>query len=194
MKPASQITDRAKRYRAHRNPPPGPKRCNFCASRRNVDIDHISGNEAEGEQENLIWLCRSCNSTKAVIQARNRIGVRTAQYNPQENPGFSAFVHAAAVLLGLRKGNAGEATRTIRNTAPATRAGYAARMAKNPAPDFQQYVFGVTHHQRGAHDEGGAIIHATPPTLRRRYALEIASLKRQRGTGTRRTAADEVPF
>lgn len=47
--------------------------------------------------------------------------------------------------------------------------------------------------QRGAHDEGGAIIHATPPTFRRRYALEIASLKRQRGTG-RRAAADEVPF
>ena len=29
-------------------------------------------------------------------------------------------------------------------------------------PTFQQYAWGVSNHERGAHDEGGAIIHATP--------------------------------
>jgi hypothetical protein len=186
-KPASQITDRAKRYRANASRPPGPRLCNFCASRKNVDVDHISGNEAEGEAENLMYLCRSCNTRKAVIQARNRIGVRTAQYNPQPKTSFREFQHSAAVLIGLRRGNAGDATALIRSTSPAKRAEYAARIARNPGPpDFRQYIHGVTIHQRGAHDEGGKIIHATPPALRSEYARQIAALKQQRRS--------DVPF
>lgn len=55
----------------------------------------------------------------------------------------------------------------------------------NPAegvPTFQQYAWAVAQHSRGAHDEGGAIIHATPVDLRSEYARRIAGVKRERGT------------
>lgn len=57
-------------------------------------------------------------------------------------------------------------------------------------PTFQQYAWGVANHERGAYDEGGAIIHATPRSKRIEYAKRIAGLKGQRGTGRRL----EVPF
>jgi hypothetical protein len=56
-------------------------------------------------------------------------------------------------------------------------------------PTFQQYVWAVTHHSRGDHDEGGAIIHATPRHKRIEYAKQIAGLKR-----SRRAEFSDVPF
>lgn len=60
----------------------------------------------------------------------------------------------------------------------------------NPAsgvvPSFQQYAWAVSNHKRGAYDEGGAVIHATPRNKRIQYAKQIASIK-----GERR---GEVPF
>jgi hypothetical protein len=180
VKPASQITDRAKRYRAQRNRPAGPKRCTVCSSRRNVDIDHISGDESDGEPENLMWLCRPCNVRKAILQQRNRIGVRTRQYNPQRAPGFKEFRNAGMILTGLAPGNVAEATAVIYQTPPAKRLEYAERNAQNPVPTFKQYAFATSIHRRGAHDEGGEIIHATPPEIRSRYAKRIAEIKRGR--------------
>lgn len=188
MKPASQITDRAKRYRANKRPPPGRKLCNICGSRKNIDIDHITGNESDDEPENLMYLCRPCNTTKGIVQARNRIGVRTRQYNPVPRiRTFAQFKTYAAGLLGVGPADPGEATAAIRALSPATRAGYAEKIAANPEPPtYAQYAHGVSIHQRGTHDEGGAIIHATPPALRRQYAEQIARTK-----ATRRGA---VPF
>jgi len=60
----------------------------------------------------------------------------------------------------------------------------------NPAegvPTYEQYAWAVAQHTRGAHDEGGVIIHATPLKLRSEYARRIASTKRARG----RMADDE---
>lgn len=223
-KPADTITDRAKRYRANRNPPPGKKMCNFCASRQNVDIDHVTGDESDGTAENLIYLCRPCNTQKGIVQARNRIGVRTRQYNPWKFPTFAQFKHGAAVLLGFAPGDVGEATELVRSTPPDKRAAFAEKIEAanpfrsdaqrrkfyamaargeisqatlekfrqgNPAapPTFAQYAHGVSIHDKKthAHDEGGAIIHATPPALRRKYARQIAGKKRKR-------SHDEVPF
>lgn len=59
----------------------------------------------------------------------------------------------------------------------------------NPAagvPTFAQYCWAVSQHSRGAHDEGGAVIHATPKSKRIEYAKRIADLK----VGRR----EEVPF
>ena len=213
MKPAREITDRAKRYRANRNPPPGRRICNFCA-RRPVDIDHVNGNEADDSPANKIFLCRPCNTQKGVVQARNRIGVRTRQYNPWKMPTFAQFKEGAAILLGFAPGNVAHATELVRQTPPEKRAEYAekieaanpfksdaqrrkffamaargeisaATLAKfrreNPAsPTFEQYLHGVKIHTRGAHDEGGKIIHATPKATRREYAERIADFKRQR--------------
>jgi len=60
----------------------------------------------------------------------------------------------------------------------------------NPAgkatPSFQQYAWAVSNHERGAHDEGGAIIHATPRNKRIEYARRFAE--------TRNRRRDSVPF
>lgn len=60
----------------------------------------------------------------------------------------------------------------------------------NPAsaaiPSFQQYAWAVSNHHRGEHDEGGAIIHATPRNKRIEYAKRIASTRSER--------RDSVPF
>jgi hypothetical protein len=50
--------------------------------------------------------------------------------------------------------------------------------AGSAAPTFQQYAWAVANHSRTAHDEGGAIIHATPRRLRVEYAQRIAGIKR----------------
>lgn len=220
MKPSSQLTDRAKRYRAQRNAPPGRKICNFCASRQNVDIDHVTGDEDHDDPDNLMYLCRPCNTRKGIVQARNRIGRRTRQFNPVRIPTFAQFKAHAAALLGVGPGDPAEATAAIRATPPEKRAQYAEKIeAANPfkseaqrrkffamaergeisaatlrkferdnpaAPTYAQYAHGVSVHRRGAHDEGGAIIHATPPALRHRYAKQIARTKAQR--------RGEVPF
>jgi hypothetical protein len=57
-------------------------------------------------------------------------------------------------------------------------------------PTFGQYAWAVSQHSRGAHDEGGAIIHATPRHKRIEYAERIADLKRKRGS----FRTSEVPF
>jgi hypothetical protein len=214
VKPAHAITDRAKRYRANRNPPPGPRRCNFCASRRNIDIDHVTGDESDDSPQNKMYLCRPCNTAKGIVQARNRIGARTRQYNPIKVPTFAEFKHHAAVLLGVAPGDAARSTAAIRATPPEKRTEYADKIeAANPfkseaqrrkffamaergeishatlekfirgnpaAPTYAQYGFAVASHKRGARDEGGAIIHATPANLRHRYAVQIAATKRER--------------
>lgn len=63
----------------------------------------------------------------------------------------------------------------------------------NPPPTYEQYLFAVRTHQPGAHDEGGAIIHATPKAKRSEYARKIAAVKRRHGTD-RRGRREEVPF
>lgn len=46
--------------------------------------------------------------------------------------------------------------------------------AKKDPPTYAQYAWAVSNHTRGAHDEGGAVIHATPKHLRIEYAQRIA--------------------
>ena len=137
-KPASEITDRAKRYRAQKNVT-GPKKCIVCGSKKNLDVMHLSGDEADGASKNLAYGCRSCNATLGAAFKRIGSKVRTRQYNPASG-----------------------------------------------VPTFQQYAWAVAHHSRGAHDEGGAVIHATPRHRRIQYAKQIAGIK-----GERR---GEVPF
>ena len=141
----ANLTDRAKRYRAKRNAPPGPRICNFCTSRQNVDIDHIDGDESDGDVFNLMYLCRRCNGKKAYVQKRNRIGIRTQQYNPDERRTLEGFKHAARVLLGEVPGDAARATRYIQGITPEKRAAYAETLrARNPfKSEAQRRKFGA---------------------------------------------------
>lgn len=82
MKRARNITDRAYRYRAVKNAPPGPKVCAFCGSKRSVEVGHIDGHEENSGDENLIWTCRSCNVVAGNTLRNARMGRLTNQYNP----------------------------------------------------------------------------------------------------------------
>jgi hypothetical protein len=62
--------------------------------------------------------------------------------------------------------------------------------AKSGIPTFEQYMWAVSNHTRKAHDEGGAIIHATPKHKRIEYARRIVA-KAQRTKQERRSADDE---
>jgi hypothetical protein len=301
MKPATQISDRAKRYRANQETSEWPRVCLFCGSTSDLQVDHLDGFEENGEPENLLILCRSCNQLKSAIYKKAGLGRRTVQYNPgifsrlfgpketyhttggghrefqrklkqeradaksrdraeerelrraeleakrdekrlapvavgrykgftlykrRESPdggfiyystldqdswfdskrtaqahidtfknpaaGVAHWEHAVNVLRGEASGSPFSAARVIRSTPVARRYQYLDRMMRaNPSvPTFAQYAFAVSTHTRGAHDEGGAIIHATPPKLRSEYAERIADVKRDRGTDRR----GEVPF
>src|SRR5580704_12018230 len=100
-KPVSQISDRAKRYRAH-SPgcrPDGPKVCFKCGSKRFVVPDHIDGNESNGRKSNLRWACKSHNTIFGKRMAKAGKGVRTRQYNPKTR----AIVSAYQLTAGGRK-------------------------------------------------------------------------------------------
>jgi hypothetical protein len=280
-------TDRAKRYAANRDIGLSlyerrSNGCLFCGSRTNLTVDHLDGIEDHGEDANLVYLCKSCNTRKGAAFRKAGIGRLTHQFNPNlglspaerrnfEQLGFefapSPRARAARVarevsgedrrrkaarLAALnerrtlkrraeaqalydsgRRMNPGKpltspvqwsaavravlgepstmsvpvAASRIRATAPGQRRKLAAAMKPNPGkvPTYAQYAWAVsTHcagrkkefhgdtHGCGEHDEGGAIIHATPPEVRRRYARIMDSRRkaRERAGGK----YDEVPF
>jgi hypothetical protein len=102
--PRANVTDRAKRYRAHANAPEGPKRCYFCPSRQNIDLHHLSNDEDDGEPENLMWACRSCNVKIANVMRKAGIGRITKQYNP---PGGAKSLGQWMNAVMSMKGEAG---------------------------------------------------------------------------------------
>jgi hypothetical protein len=56
----------------------------------------------------------------------------------------------------------------------------------NPgAETLAQYTEAAIAHRRGEHDEGGRVIHETPPERRSRFAKEIWQRRRQHGTDRR---------
>jgi hypothetical protein len=84
------VTDRAFRYRANRNAPPGPKQCTFCGSKQDVQVGHLDGHEENNEPENLVWNCRSCNAILSHQFKKLGLGRRTRQFNPKEYKGEGA--------------------------------------------------------------------------------------------------------
>src|SRR5271157_6374258 len=97
MAQRSNLTDRAKRYRAQ-NAVRGEKRCVLCGSRRQLGVMHLDGNEANGEPQNLAYGCRSCNGKLAAAFKRMGAGVPTNQYNPAkgEVPTFGQYCWAVS--------------------------------------------------------------------------------------------------
>lgn len=149
-KPVSQITDRAKRYRANQDDvrPGPPKQCGFCGKGRTVEVHHVDGHEDNGEPENLMWACRGCNTRVAFLMAANGLGKRTRQYNGNRrdsllnwkldamprrgNPAalkgeMAKYAAAIKVMRGEFPGDVTAAVRTIHDTSPSVRSAYTAR-------------------------------------------------------------------
>ena len=183
-KSVENISDRAKRYRAH-SPgcrPKGPKVCFKCGSRRFVVPDHIDGDESNGRASNLRWACKRHNTILGKRIAKQGRGVRTRQYNPNERDKFEMERKAAEAI---RRGRTmGQFLRELKGSAKMSRAelqAYAKAYhrvrtpgTKNPgAKTLGAYVDAAVNHTRGSHDAGGRVIHETPKAKRREFAREI---------------------
>lgn len=183
------ITDRALRYRANAAPPPGPRHCHYCGQPGGrIDVEHVDGREENSRPENLSFACRSCNTRKGAVFARAKIGRPTRQYNPGGANSLAQWKTAAAILTGRGRGNLANAIATVQATPPARRAKFAQQL--NPAPPiptFEQYVRALKMHRPKAHDDGGKIIHATPPSVRKEYQARINAF-----TAPQRRAAAEA--
>jgi hypothetical protein len=65
---------------------------------------------------------------------------------------------------------------------------------RNPgATNLAQYVQAAVEHTRGAHDEGGRVIHETPKSKRKEFAREIAFRKGHRNPRGKRRNPDASP-
>jgi hypothetical protein len=128
-KEAHEVTDRALRYRANANAPPGERRCCLCGATRNVEIGHVNGHEEDYSTENLFWTCRSCNVRCGDTLRRAGLGRLTHQYNPPSEgaPNLGAWVNAVLSLKGDPGGNmpVSEAIAMVRATPPAQRSRFA---------------------------------------------------------------------
>lgn len=130
LRPASQISDRAKRYRANKVGAHGPKRCNYCGSKKNVGIDHVNGDEADASPKNLVWACKACNTRKGLLFRRKGLGVITSQTNPSRGRGrtsMNEYAAAIKIMRGEFEGDVSKAVATIRATPAAVRSAYTAR-------------------------------------------------------------------
>lgn len=132
-KAVSEITDRAKRYRA-RAAAPQQRHCFACGRPRPRDVHHIDGNESNGNPKNLTRACHSCNGKIAHIMRKAGLGTLTRQYNPkrrgqsQSARSLGAYLSSIMILKGEQPGNVSAAVRSVQATSPAQRAEYAKRI------------------------------------------------------------------
>ena len=141
-----QITDRALRYRAQKNAPEGERVCCLCGAVSNVEVDHVDGHEENGEPENLMWACRSCNTAKGFAMKNAGMGRRTRQFNPAVKGATTLgewmqavgaiTPHKGKKYAGKRYGLASEmpvheAVAIIRATSPAKRSQFASQLRRH---------------------------------------------------------------
>lgn len=174
MKPVTQITDRAKRYRANRVHKLR-KRCEECGAKRNLGVGHRDGDESNNRPSNLFTQCKSCNGKQAARDKKMGRGVRTRQYNPDDYRVQEFYPGRYKVYTGAGV----SPTLTSKKKVAAWIAWHkqiVAKVAKkNPgATNLAQYVQAAVEHTRGAHDEGGRVLHETPKSKRKEFAREIA--------------------
>lgn len=147
--PDSQITDRAKRYRANRADATPKKHCFSCGAKNPRDRAHIDGNESNNHPSNLAPQCRSCNVRMANTLHRAGIGQKTRQYNPRnpKRPSIGAYVHSIQVLRGEEKGNVQSAIKLIHDTPPGVRHEYGKKLW-----EFRKLKYGPSGRKDGGRE------------------------------------------
>lgn len=154
LRAVALITDRAKRYRArnvYEAMPAALRRyCVYCGAAAELP-DHVDGDEAHNEPENIAPACRSCNAAKAHAMLSAGVGRRTAQFNPEargaRNLGQWVMAVSSIRRRDKRTGRllpadqwkarmmpVREAVAMIRATPAATRAEYARQLAAKRRP------------------------------------------------------------
>jgi hypothetical protein len=165
-KPA--VTARAECYPAQKCIARPEKICVFCGARKNLLVGHVNGDEADGEAANVVFTCRSCNSTIGLFMARAGFGRRMTQDNPVSLPVQLAISSGLKATL-LPRANAVGGARSLGQWMVAVMS------MKGSGP--MKLADAV------------AMVRATSPAKRSEYAREIWRLRRAHGTD--RTA---VPF
>jgi hypothetical protein len=125
------LTDRALRYRANQTPPEGPRQCGYCGAQENIEIEHIDGHEENGDPENLMWACRSCNTKKGIALRNAGMGRRTRQYNPAGEGATTVDQWVAAVTSAKGESNVmsvADAVALIHDTPASRRSKFAAQI------------------------------------------------------------------
>ena len=196
LKPAREITDRAKRYRAHAEGvrPGPPKQCGYCGSKKNVVPDHINGREEDLEPQNLMWLCKACNTSKGILFRNHGIGRLTEQFNPAKYSRkalMEEYGQAIKVMRGQFAGDIRKAVATIRATPADIRSAYTRRTwptrrylygdsgRGNPAVSRAQYglaqaVLSARARSPMPRDVAQEIVDRTPANLRSEYSKNPA--------------------
>ena len=131
-RPAADITDRAKRYRAQAAIEQPDKRCIYCGKTpERPMVDHIDGREDNSAAENLAYACRSCNTKKGAHYAKNGMGRRTRQFNGRRQGGkgirnLAQFIQAIQAVKGEgAQMELFEASELLKATPPAERSRWA---------------------------------------------------------------------
>ena len=91
-------------------------------------MGHLDGFEENTAPENLIWNCRSCNTTLGAVFKSLGIGRRTRQYNPGQKGATSVGQWLAAVMSMKGESDAmtvPAAVEMIRATPPEQRSQFA---------------------------------------------------------------------
>jgi hypothetical protein len=165
-KPVSEITDRAKRYRANTPEctPSGPRRCAIpdCKTpRQNLVVDHQDGDESNTRKSNLRWLCKGHNTKFGKADARNGKGKRTRQFNP----GASNLAQYVQAAIEHTRGAHDAGGKVIHDTPKSVRRGFAREIwmrrtgsYKNPAT--AEKLFKKFHGRGGP--RGGDIVAEVP--------------------------------
>jgi len=156
-KPASEVTDRALRYRANSEEclPPGPRRCAWCGRRSagtnppNIEVGHVDGDERNTVPENLIWTCRPCNQRVAANMRAAGVGRRTHQFNPKRKGAsdYREYARALGILDGTAIGNMDQAIALIHATPQSRRS------------EFQREIWQVRKQRYGpsGRKDGGSV-------------------------------------
>ena len=111
-------------------------------------------------------LCEECGSIRFLV-VDHRDG---DEWN--DNPSNLRWLcKSCNTRLGIAMARAGHGRRT--------------RQFNHGATTLAEYSQAAADHVRGSHDEGGRIIHETPPARRRAFAQEIWRRRRERGSDKR---------
>lgn len=150
------VTDRALRYRAAKNPPPGPRICHYCGAGESIDVEHVDGLEENTAPENLTYACRSCNTVKGLAFRDAGMGRATRQFNPPRRgavASLAAWKNEVSSLMGLGPHKPAAAIRAVQATPHAKRTAFARQLArrreKNPGATSNHQYFTAIQIMRG---------------------------------------------
>ena len=137
FRPISELTDRAKRYRANATVS-GSRRCFASGVSNPRDVHHIDGNESNCDKRNLARCCRPCNTKIANAMRKAGIGIKTRQYNPKRRKtgggtganSLGQYLSAVQIVRGDQPGNVASAVKTLQATSSSERSQYAAQIWK----------------------------------------------------------------